>query len=311
MPKVYDLTFLKANTGWTARGRGRGGYPARGHPRGGRSAQIHRNKTLVLNGNNSGSSTPDLAGQVRENSDVEPEQSKPQAPAWVSKTDRHLQLINTSVYEKNSQHRVKAIEETRQQKLKHRDERERARLNRHLQRVGNHVITSGNVTSRPSDIPGVYEIDIQGIRFRVTKNGSKLVRLSGEEIQIPVTSSKVGQYQAGPGLHNPGDINGAKTTPKTALVGGVRFYRSKNGNMYRAGIIKAHRYGCPSTFSESHVRYIWLLNSADDFDGRRTATVKKINEPCKRFSTTGSFLLPSGSIVFFERICEDAGLDTS
>ena len=27
-----------------------------------------------------------------------------------------------------------------------------------------------------------------------------------------------------------------------ALVGGVKFHRSKNGNMYRQAIVKAHRY---------------------------------------------------------------------
>ncbi|RFU24525.1 hypothetical protein B7463_g11818, partial [Scytalidium lignicola] len=252
----------QAHAGWIPRGRsGRSTYSTRGYARGGRPSQIHRNKTLVLNGNNSNPSISEPAGQVLESTDADIEQSKTQAPAWVSKTDRHLQLINTAVFEKNSQHRVKAIEETRMQKLKQRDEREKAKLSRHLQRVGSNIVTAGNVTSRPSDIPGVYEIDIQGIRFRVAKNGSKLVKVSGEEIQIPLANNAVGQQQAGLSSHGSGDINAAKATPKTALVGGVRFYRSKNGNMYRAGIVKAHR---------------------------KNAKIKKINEPCKRFSTTGS-----------------------
>jgi hypothetical protein len=40
----------------------------------------------------------------------------------------------------------------------------------------------------------------------------------------------------------PDDDNTAKATPKTATVGGVKFYRSKNGNLYRSGIVKAQRY---------------------------------------------------------------------
>lgn len=42
-------------------------------------------------------------------------------------------------------------------------------------------------------------------------------------------------------LQQLGDINQAKCTPKVATIGPVKFYRSKNGNMYRSGIIKAHR----------------------------------------------------------------------
>jgi hypothetical protein len=91
------------------------------------------------------------------------------------------------------------------------------------------------------------------------------------------------------GLQCTGDLNAAKSTPKTALVGGVKFYRSKNGNLFRSGIIKAHRYGRPPTeidMSVMHGRY-----SADFFNTRRTGVVKKINEPCKAFTTTGIFFL--------------------
>ncbi|RAL66235.1 hypothetical protein DID88_005906 [Monilinia fructigena] len=80
-----------------------------------------------------------------------------------------------------------------------------------------------------------YEVTINGIRFMVTKNGSKLVKA-------------------------PGDLTSANATPKTALIGGVKFYRSKNGNMYREGIIKA----------------------------TRKRGVSKINEPCRSFTTTGT-----------------------
>ncbi|KKY37064.1 putative ccch zinc finger protein [Diaporthe ampelina] len=70
--------------------------------------------------------------------------------------------------------------------------------------------------------------------FRVANNGSKLVKL-------------------------PGDLNGPKATPKMALVGGVKFHRSKNGNMYRQAIVKAHR---------------------------QSAAIKKTNVTCRNFSNT-------------------------
>jgi len=93
----------------------------------------------------------------------------------VTKKDRHFQLINTAVYEKDSQNRTKAIEETRKQKALVRDAREKAKFNRHLQRIasdGSQSRTLPNVSS--------YELTVQGIKFRVEKDGSKLVKVSGE-----------------------------------------------------------------------------------------------------------------------------------
>lgn len=77
-----------------------------------------------------------------------------------------------------------------------------------------------------------------------------------------------------------GDINAAKSTPKNAVVGGVRFHRSKNGNLYRAGVIKAQRY---------YSGFGTLLDVVGlTVENRRHAGVKKINEPCKIFSSTGT-----------------------
>ncbi|KIM97628.1 hypothetical protein OIDMADRAFT_182012 [Oidiodendron maius Zn] len=212
----------------------RGGYLSRGYGRGSR-AQLHRNRTLVLNSNASTPPNTTAADSSGENSETA-SSNRTATQGWVTKTDRHLQLINASIFEKDSQTRAKAMEETRKQKLKKRDERERARFNKHLYRMrGNSNNTSG-VHLRSTDSAENYEISVQGIRFRVAKNGSKLVKV-------------------------PGDLNAAKATPKAALVGGVRFYRSKNGNLFRSGIVKAHR---------------------------TTGDVKKIDEPCKKFTTTGS-----------------------
>ncbi len=203
--------------------------------------------------------------------------------AWVTKQDRHLQLINTSIFEKDSQKRAKAIEQTRQQKLKQRDERETAKLMRYLQRGNNINGTSMGATG----VTNNNILDVNGIRFRVTHGGSKLVKVPGED--WPPDASK--PFQLGPvmSLRCKGDLNAAKYTQKSALVGGVRFYRSKNGNMYRSGIVKAYRY------EESHFDLSRLprhLNSANLSTGRRTGVVKKINEPCKIFTTTGiSFFL--------------------
>lgn len=73
------------------------------------------------------------------------------------------------------------MEETRKQRLKQKDAREKARFNKHLYRLhGN----SDNVTGVPShSSPQSYEISVHGVRFLVAKNGSKLVRIQGERVK--------------------------------------------------------------------------------------------------------------------------------
>ncbi|KAK5655431.1 hypothetical protein OQA88_5702 [Cercophora sp. LCS_1] len=189
---------------------------------------VHRNRSLILNGNshqgNANNSDPGAASDASSSS------------SWITKNDRHLQLINSSVYDKESQARTKAIEQTRRHQQNLKDEQERIKLISHLNRVAasGPIGPPGHQHQRPSK----YEVTVEGIKFAVTKNGSKLVRV-------------------------PGPNNSAASTPKVATVGGVRFYRSKNGNLYRHGIVKAHR---------------------------QSGAVKKVNIPCKNFSLTGSCL---------------------
>ncbi|KAJ9137885.1 Zinc finger CCCH domain-containing protein 3 [Pleurostoma richardsiae] len=211
-------------TGYPARGgyRGRGSHSARG---GYRVAKVpaHRNRSLVLNGSLS---------SHKSDADADPTTSYASNASWVTKSDRHLQLINSAVYEKEAQARTKAIEQTRLQKQRHKDHQERAKLFRHLSGMG------GGAQAVPADNHAAanYEIIVDNIPFRVTKNGSKLVKL-------------------------PGDRNSPKATPKVTTIGGVKFYRSKNGNLYRHGIVKAQR---------------------------RSGAIRKVNVPCQRFSTTGT-----------------------
>jgi hypothetical protein len=220
----------QSNRGWRGArsaftGRGRG------YPRGGRIPQVHRNRSLVLNSG----ITPSLSDttSAKSSDDISTSSSTvpTSTPAWVTKTDRHLQLINPAIYEKQSQQRAKAIEETRKLKLRQRDERERQKFNKHLQRI---------VDSSKSTMPSNYEILVCGIRFRVVKNGSKLLRVPGKG--LIGCSGIIGSLHFHDLTHVFAGDDNAKSTPKTATVGGVMFYRSKNGNLYRSGIVKAHRY---------------------------------------------------------------------
>jgi hypothetical protein len=259
----------------------RGGYSSRAH-RGGKPGPVHRNRTLVLNGNSTSTSEDSATPHSAENSNPKT------GPAWVTKKDRHLQLINTNIFEKNSQIRAKAMEETRKQKLMQRDAREKLKFSKHLQRLAVNSYGAPGPQSHSATTAVNYEIDVQGIQFRVAKNGSKLIKVPGER---PPTATKYIQGDLctqGPDLLCSGDLNAAKATPKTALIGGVRFYRSKNGNMYRSGIIKARRYG------RLPFKLAWMPSlpcNTDLSNTRRNGAVKKINEPCKMFTTTGSSFL--------------------
>ncbi|KAI5857642.1 hypothetical protein BZA05DRAFT_423666 [Tricharina praecox] len=71
------------------------------------------------------------------------------------------------------------------------------------------------------------ELEFGGGRYRLAAGGNKLVRVSG---------------------------NATTSTPKQAVIGGVRYQRSRNGNLWRAGLVRASR---------------------------------KSTEPCKYYSTTG------------------------
>ncbi|KAH8675886.1 hypothetical protein BX600DRAFT_508085 [Xylariales sp. PMI_506] len=190
--------------------RGRG-YRSRGY------TPTYRNKTLVLNGQSRPASTGDAKATAPTATDS----------SWVTRTDRHLQLINSAVFEKDAQSRANAIEQTQRQKRFQREHMEKSRVM--------------NFVNATSTTPSKHEITINGIRFQVTKQGSKLVRTPGDE-------------------HPP------SSTPRVTSVGGVKFYRTKNGNLVRHGIAKAQRMA---------------------------TGIKKIEIPCRTFSWTGIVFSPT------------------
>lgn len=242
---------------------GRGGYyrgqapypvPGRGGYRVGK-APVHRHRSLVLN-NPSGANNSN--GDTASASDGT-------SPSWVTRTDRHLQLINTNIYQEQTEARAKAIQQTKLQKHHQKEARERAQILNHLKRTANPSIVSANPAAAP-----VYEVVVEGIRFRVTNDGSKLVKVPGASLPL-LRHVRVTAHLC------PDDINGPKATPKMAFIGGVKFYRSKNGNMYRQAIVKAQRY--VTRPGDAHM--LTTRNS------RRSAAVKKVNVPCRNFSNTG------------------------
>lgn len=132
--------------------RGRGYRVSRPHV-------VHRHRTLNLNAQPSSS------------------ESSPSTPVgatdsalWVSKTDRHKQLINASIYQQQAQSRAQAIEETRQRKLTRQKNSERTQFDDFIQR------SQGGSTQNQEQA----EIMIENIRFLVRDGGKKLVRAAGK-----------------------------------------------------------------------------------------------------------------------------------
>lgn len=125
--------------------------------RGGRVAPIsHRNRSLVLSNKTNESATSS-------NND-----HRVQELGFVTKHDRHMQLINTSVYDQKTQQRNRAIEESRQRKLSERDRQEKQKIQQHIQA---HIPKAAN---------GLYTITINGIQFSVINDGTKLERIRGK-----------------------------------------------------------------------------------------------------------------------------------
>ncbi|KDN65571.1 hypothetical protein CSUB01_03593 [Colletotrichum sublineola] len=211
-----------------------------------------RHRSLVLN-NNGGTQTPPSDPPTPETSG-----SAGSSGSWVSKNTRgQRSLINSAVYEKKNEAHVKAIEASRQQKNRQQDAREQSQLANHFHRYGGQA--RGPPTPTNATATGNHEVEIQGIRFRVANSGSKLIKVSGASPRL--------FSQAGYTHSLIGDLHPVSATPKVAFVGGVKFHRSKTGNLYRAGVVKAQRQN----------------------------GVKKVDVPCSMFSLTGiSFTISSG-----------------
>lgn len=258
-PSSHQSQYVSRHTpshpGWAPYSRGRG----RGRP------APHRNRTLVLNNGTPGSAHSNTSSPGP-SSDNDRETRQPTTSnGWVAKRDRHMQLINSAVYDKEKQARAKAMEETRKFKAQRRAEREQTKVLRYAQAAGGGATVS--TTAQPA---AAHRILVNDIPFKITNGGSKLVRLS---------SMSDSNYLCIPGTGLPvlDDPNTANTTPKRVNVAGVAFVRSKNGNLHRLGAVASKRCVLDSVYARVYANHY----------RRHPTTVKKRDELCKRFTTTG------------------------
>ncbi|PWY71099.1 CCCH zinc finger protein [Aspergillus sclerotioniger CBS 115572] len=240
--------------------RGRGWAPYRGRPYArGRHVAPHRHRTLILN-NTTTSGTPGSTTPAGTMTDTDGEARSATPNEWVVKHDRHMQLINTSIYDKEAQARTKAIEESRQAKAHKRARVEQARVLNYAQGVGR-TYSAGfaapqvSTTAEPS---AEFQVFVNDIPFRVSRGGSKLIRVSGACVQDALVKRT--------SLQVIDDPNTANATPKKVTVAGVAFVRSKNGNLHRLGAVTSKR---------------------------KPMAVKKKDALCQRFTTTGTNAFPT------------------
>ncbi|KAK9246893.1 hypothetical protein V1506DRAFT_534107 [Lipomyces tetrasporus] len=189
--------------------------------RGMKSLISHRNRTLVLNCpavNEPAiepTDSPLSAGTASSGADT-PTNSA--GSTYVRKHDRHMQLINSTVYSDLAQARTKAIEATRVANERKLDQKRALRAQREA--------------ANAKRVAQLQEVEIDGVKYRVQKGGSKLIRVT--------------------------ENANASHAPKKAVIGGVTFLRSKNGNLWRKGVVQ----------SKKRER-------------------KSIDEPCRYFTMTG------------------------
>jgi hypothetical protein len=179
---------------WAPYARGsRGGFQA-----------PHKNRTLVLK-----PSTPQDA-EVKSESGATamhaPVASSSAKDTFVStRGSRMNQLMTKETFAREQKHRQEQLEQQRAVK------RPRTPANDTM-----------NTTSTTR--PPLREIEIEGIRFQLKEDGSKLIRIRGQ------SSSDV-TFSAG--LNNVDPTNNLKETPKKAKIADVEFFRTKSGNLVR------------------------------------------------------------------------------
>lgn len=157
------------------------------------------------------------------------QQSSTVGEGWVAKRGPgKLQLINSSVFGELSQAKVK-------ERLRRKEEKEKLKLRSWIQKSRGPPYSGSAVATAHAP----HEVMIAGERYQVAADGSKLVKISGESVEQTSTMEAGNSFPVNPAITD--GPRAANTTPKRAIIGGVNFVRSKNGNLWRSGLVKASR----------------------------------------------------------------------
>ena len=158
----------------------RGAPYGRARGRAGRAMPpVRRSRTLILHNStpsfiDNEASASDAIGSPSKGEQANGEKQEQPPPhsasTWIAKQDRHRQIIHPAIYERERLARMRDLEMTRRAKVAQEDERQKAKIQKHLQEQATPMNKSTSI----------HEIMIQGLPFRVTNDGSRLLRISGE-----------------------------------------------------------------------------------------------------------------------------------
>lgn len=88
-----------------------------------------------------------------------------------------MQLINPAVYDKDHSARMRASVDDHKQRLRHRNESERAKVQSYFQATSSH---SNQIRPGPRFNTTKKTINLSGVEFVVADNFSKLIRVKGD-----------------------------------------------------------------------------------------------------------------------------------
>ncbi|KAI5283827.1 hypothetical protein KEM52_003206 [Ascosphaera acerosa] len=186
-----------------------------------------------------------------------------------------MQLVNSELYQKEAEARAKAIDETRRRKAQQRDEREMAS-------VLSHVRASVNLRPRPQHLAAATTNTSTGaatIPAAAAATGTGTG--TGAAAAYTITLHDIPFQVANGGSKLLRLSKDGGDTPRKVTVGGVQFVRSKTGNLHRLTAVVSKKY------AHAMQGGAWV-------GGSRTHGVKKKNELCQRFTSSGtrcSFLI--------------------
>lgn len=152
-------------------------YP-RPHATVGKSAiNPHRNRTLILNKSKRYSQANNDLGEASAGSIANTSKFEDDDYKWVTRNDRHRQLIASSIFDKETQLRKQAMDETRRQKVLEKDQWEKSTVEKHLRALDAAAAAQASTASSDDVAATAHRININGLSFQVVNGGSKLYRI--------------------------------------------------------------------------------------------------------------------------------------